>query len=53
MCVCIRTLGYEELKDQGYSEFVLKVFSIIMRIMTEPDIRIISLEIRSPLEPGS
>lgn len=47
------TLGYEELKDQGYSEFVLEVFSIIMRIMTEPDIPIISLEIRSPLEPGS
>ena len=28
------TLGYEILKDQGYSDYVLEVFFIIMRILT-------------------
>lgn len=33
------TLGYEELKGQGYSDFVLRVSCTIMRIMMAVDIR--------------
>ena len=46
-------LGYEELKDQGYSILFWKVFCIIMRILMVPDIHPINVEKRFPLEPGS
>ena len=44
------TLGYEELKDQGYSDFVLE--SIIMKITMEAVIRPIWQGRRFPLVPG-
>ncbi len=33
------TLGYELLQGRGYSDFVLEVFCIIMKIMTAAAIR--------------
>ena len=46
------TLGYEELKDQGYSDLFLRVFFIIMKITMEAVIRPIWQGRRFPLVPG-
>lgn len=47
------TLGYEELKDQDYSETVLQSILITMRIMTEVDIHPICPVTVFPWAPGS
>ena len=46
------TLGYEELKDQGYWILFLRVFFIIMKITMEAVIRPIWQGRRFPLVPG-